>query len=143
VPYLIAAPGLINDPVRISRVASLIDTPPTILDLLGLESPATFEGISLLEPAPTVALFFTDYSLGLLGLRDSCWKFIHQVDNGASKLFDVCKDPDELQNLAPRMRNEWPAIDRVLKRGSGIVLRRSAVDGFQRETEHHAGRVRL
>ena len=36
VPYLIAAPGLINEQIRISRPISLIDTAPTILDLAGI-----------------------------------------------------------------------------------------------------------
>src|SRR4030095_2845958 len=44
VPYLLAAPGLITKPVRVTRTASLIDTAPTVLDLLGLPRPADYEG---------------------------------------------------------------------------------------------------
>jgi hypothetical protein len=47
-----------------------------------------------------MALFFTDYSLGWLGLRDACWKFIYEIDSDRSQLFDVCADPDETTNIA-------------------------------------------
>src|SRR6266571_1574819 len=48
VPYVIAAPGLIEDKIRIPSAASLIDTAPTILDLLGLDVPEKLQGTSLL-----------------------------------------------------------------------------------------------
>jgi hypothetical protein len=100
VPYLIAAPGLIEDAVRVKRLASLIDTAPTILDLVGLTPPAAFQGASLLDPGRRMALFFTDYSLALLGLRDGCWKQILDLGSDRSKLFDVCTDPAESRDLA-------------------------------------------
>jgi hypothetical protein len=42
-----------------------------------------------------MALFFTDYSLGWLGLADGCWKYLLEIDSNRSRLFDVCADPDE------------------------------------------------
>jgi hypothetical protein len=95
VPYVIAAPGAATDQIRVRRVASMIDTAPTILDLLGLPIPAQYQGVSMLGPAPRMALFYTDYSLGWLGLVDSCWKYLYEIDLGRSQLFDVCKDPGE------------------------------------------------
>lgn len=100
VPYLIAAPGLISQPVRIGRTISLIDTAPTILDLLGLPSPTDYQGRSALEGQPGMALFYADYSLSLMGLRDGCWKYIYELDGGRSKLFDLCKDGAELHDLS-------------------------------------------
>jgi Sulfatase len=101
VPFLIAAPGLIREPVRLARVASLIDTAPTVLNLLGLPIPPEFQGRSLLvEKRECLALFDTDYSLGLLGLRDGRWKFIYELETGRAKLFDLKSDPDEATNLA-------------------------------------------
>src|SRR6185503_1451308 len=47
VPYLIAAPGLIDGQVRVGGTLSLIDTAPTIYDLLGMQQPAGCQG----EPA--------------------------------------------------------------------------------------------
>jgi len=47
-----------------------------------------------------MALFFTDYSLGFLGLYDSCWKMIFETGSRRSKLFDVCLDPQETRDVA-------------------------------------------
>ena len=44
-----AAPGLIRGATRVSRLASLIDTAPTILDWLGRASPTGYQGDSLLR----------------------------------------------------------------------------------------------
>ena len=49
-----------------------------------------------------MALFFTDYSLGLVGLHDACWKYILETDSGRSKLFDTCRDPAETTDLSAR-----------------------------------------
>src|SRR5207248_1158618 len=103
----ILAPGLIDETVRIARVASLADTAPTILDLLGLPVPSSYEGRSLLSGPSRMALFCTDYSLGLLGLRDGRWKLIHEVESGRAMLFDLDDDPQEQHDLS----KEFP--DRV------------------------------
>jgi hypothetical protein len=49
-----------------------------------------------------MALFFTDYSLGLLGLYDSCWKMILETDSRRPNLYDVCTDPSETQDLSAK-----------------------------------------
>jgi glucan phosphoethanolaminetransferase (alkaline phosphatase superfamily) len=100
VPYLLAAPGLIKQQVRIARPISLIDTAPTILDLLRLPCPAEYQGLTALEGRSTVALFYTDYSLSLMGLRDGCWKYIFELESGRSKLFDLCTDPGEAKDVS-------------------------------------------
>jgi arylsulfatase A-like enzyme len=100
VPLLIAAPGAIRDAVWVRRIASLVDLAPTVLDLLGLPLPSTFEGHSLLEADAAMALFCTDYSLGLLGLRDGRWKCIHELESGRTALYDLATDPGETTDLA-------------------------------------------
>jgi arylsulfatase A-like enzyme len=100
VPLLLAAPGLFDGRVRCGRVASLADTAPTVLDLLGLSAPPSYQGRSLLAGPARLALFCTDYSLGLLGLRDGRWKLIHEVESGRSKLFDLHDDPEERHDLS-------------------------------------------
>ena len=100
VPCFIVAPGLIGQQIRVKRPASLVDTAPTILDLLGLPIPQEYQGSSLLDSQSRMALFYTDYSLGLLGLRDGRWKFVYELESGRAKLFDLATDPDEKKNLA-------------------------------------------
>jgi hypothetical protein len=100
VPLIVAAPGLFDETVRVSRVASLIDVAPTIFDLLGISRPAGYQGRSLLDDRGRMALFATDYSLGFLGLRDGRWKLIHELESGQSWLFDLSSDPDEHHDLS-------------------------------------------
>jgi len=102
VPYMIAAPGLIYEPIRVHRVASLVDTFPTILDLLGYSIPDGYQGRSLLNGQTNLALFCTDYSLGFLGLRDERWKAIYQIESNQTQLYDLENDPDEMRDLAGR-----------------------------------------
>jgi glucan phosphoethanolaminetransferase (alkaline phosphatase superfamily) len=100
VPLLIALPGLVSAVRHVRRTASLLDIAPTVLDLLGVGRPPEFQGESLLGPRERMALFFTDYSLGLLGLRDGCAKFITELESGRSRLFDLCSDPGERADRA-------------------------------------------
>lgn len=100
VPYLIMAPGLISEQTRVSRTISLIDTAPTILDLVGLSAPFGYQGRSALEADSRMAVFCTDYSLSLMGLRDGCWKYIYEKDTDRSKLFDLCEDAEESHDLS-------------------------------------------
>jgi arylsulfatase A-like enzyme len=95
VPLVIAAPGAITGSIRVPRLASVVDIAPTIGALVGLPKSALHDGASLLAPEARIALFFTDYSLGWLGLADGCWKYLLEIDSSRSRLFDVCSDPDE------------------------------------------------
>jgi arylsulfatase A-like enzyme len=72
-----------------------LDIAPTILELAGLPRQNGHQGVSLLEPAHRLAMFFTDYSLGWLGLADGCWTYRFQVEAERSTLYDVCRDPEE------------------------------------------------
>jgi glucan phosphoethanolaminetransferase (alkaline phosphatase superfamily) len=129
VPLIVAAPGLFQDPIRVTRVASLADVAPTILDLVDLPRPIQYQGRSLLEDRPQMALFGTDYSLGFLGVRDGQWKLIHELESGQSWLFDLSSDPDELHNLADQCPEHvaayrdhllrWSAAQKYLIQHSG------------------------
>jgi hypothetical protein len=71
-----------------------------VRDLLGLGARTDHVGRSLLGPHDRMALFFTDYSLGFVGLRDGCWKYIFQIDAQRSQLFDLCRDAGEKTDLS-------------------------------------------
>jgi len=129
VPYLLAAPGLIGRRLPVSRAMSLIDTAPTILDLLGIKCPTECQGMSALEDKTEPALFYTDYSLSLVGLRDGNWKYIHEIESNRSKLFDVSCDPGELVDRSSEFPDRvaayrsrllrWASAQKALIRGSG------------------------
>jgi hypothetical protein len=63
-----------------------------------------------------MALFFTDYSLPLVGLRDGPWKFIHELGSNRTKLFDLTCDPAERRNVAAEFPERVQAYrDRLLR----------------------------
>src|SRR5207248_124102 len=118
VPLVIAAPGLIREQIRVQRVASLIDTTATTLDLLGAGRPIVSQGRSMLDPDARMALFFADYSRGLMGLRDGPRKFVYELDSERAKLFDVAADPDERMNIAERHAALAREYERLLREWS-------------------------
>ena len=109
VPFLIAAPGLLRGQQQVRKVVSLVDTAPTILDLMGIAPPKNYQGRTMLDAVPRMALFFADYSLGLLGLRDGRWKFVYEIGSGRAQLFDLERDPREMSDVSAReaARASW------------------------------------
>ena len=101
VPLLLAIPGVTDQPRRSTRVASVVDVAPTVLDLLGFAVPDSYEGVSLLDRGQTTVFFATDYALAWAGLRDGCWKYLLELEARRSSLFDVCRDPAERHDMAP------------------------------------------
>ncbi|MEY2409462.1 MAG: hypothetical protein QOF48_2132, partial [Verrucomicrobiota bacterium] len=127
VPLMIALPGRTPYGRHLKKVASLIDLGPTLLDLAGIASPVDYQGVSLLEPREQAALFFTDYSLPLAGVRDGRWKLIQETGSSRWKLYDLQADPLETRNVAGQFPgivaawggrlNEWTAAQKALVRG--------------------------
>lgn len=124
VPFIIAAPGLCSRQVRVRRVVSLIDTAPTVLALVGLPVPSAYQGSSMLDPEPRAALFFTDYSLGLVGVRDGPMKLIHDLGSGRSRLFDTVNDPREMVDISRRYPQHARAYERQAKDWSAAQKQR-------------------
>ncbi len=119
VPYVIVAPGLMQEPIQSESAVSLIDTAPTILDLLGLPIPRELQGTSMLDPHARMSLFFADYSLRWLGLYDQCRKYFFEMESGHSRFFDVCKDPNETIDLSDRETTRAAAYQGRLKEWIG------------------------
>jgi len=116
VPLLIAASGLMRRQERVRKVVSLVDTAPTILDLMGIPPPVSYQGRTMLDSEPRMALFFADYSLGLLGLRDGRWKFVYEIGSGRAKLFDLALDH-------PREKSDSSALEATRVSWYGQVVR--------------------
>ena len=60
VPLVMFAPGLTTTQRRVPHLASVIDIAPTVLDMLGLEVPLAYQGVSLFQVQPDTALVVTD-----------------------------------------------------------------------------------
>jgi len=102
VPLIVAVPGRAARRPRSDRVVSSIDIAPTLLDIAGIAAPKSYQGTSAIDENRRMAMFFADYSLRLLGLRDGAMKYIIELDSGRSQLFDLGADPGETHDVADR-----------------------------------------
>jgi arylsulfatase A-like enzyme len=136
VPFFLIAPGLITEQVVFDWPMSLIDTAPTILGFIGRNAPTGYQGRSLFAEHSRRPLFYTDYSMALLGLRDGSWKYHYALDSGRSQLFDLGSDPTESRDVSAQhqakvkaYRDEllrWSAAQRSLLSGRSPDLSESA-----------------
>jgi arylsulfatase A-like enzyme len=84
----------------------LADVMPTILSILGIESPAGLQGRSLLplisgnEAWKSKPLFFVSAVSGQIAIQDDAWKLIYDRRTKTAKLYDRGKDSAEANDLA-------------------------------------------
>lgn len=118
VPLVFSLPPTLPQNVRLARQVRLIDVAPTILNILSMEPPPNFEGVSLkplLEgtgiPADSrTKLLGHDvaYSEAIMhGSEQKCvaaypWKLIYDVFGQQQMLFNLEDDPAETRNLIDR-----------------------------------------
>jgi arylsulfatase A-like enzyme len=118
VPLILRGPGL--DPGRrIDHQVELLGLGPTLLELAGIEEPASFLGTSFAGLARTgrgagspVVFSEAMHSGGrqsrsgatdrftVTSCRGEGWKYILDSEVGAEELYDLASDPGELRNLA-------------------------------------------
>jgi arylsulfatase A-like enzyme len=103
IPLVMIHPSLKSMPRRVKSVREQIDVSPTVLDLLGVKSPAVWQGRNLFRPDDGRPTYF--YCIGnfvVLGLRHGAYKYHFYVDSGLEELFNVEADPGEHENLASK-----------------------------------------
>jgi arylsulfatase A-like enzyme len=113
VPLLLKLParariGRVTDPV------STADVPATVLDVLG--NPAEAPGRSLLRPAPAPPPVFSQtWSRGTQrAVVEGRWKLIRRERSGRSELYDLRRDPGELQDVSRHHPDVVDRLERVL-----------------------------
>lgn len=110
-PTIVWSPGRFPGGRRVDELCSWMDLGPTILELAGVEPPASFEAESLLpalegRPWSGRDYVFAEHSRdGILPtdmmtmVRDRHWKLVHFLGEPFGQLFDLERDPDEVHNL--------------------------------------------
>ena len=104
VPMLIRAPDRIAAGLRVDEPVGLMDLMPTLLELLGVDSPAGLQGRSfasllLGEPSCFEARPLSSSSKGNVSVRERDWKLL-EGRGGRQLLYDLAAAPDERQNVA-------------------------------------------
>jgi phosphoglycerol transferase MdoB-like AlkP superfamily enzyme len=110
-------------PARLPRVTSLIDVAPSICDLLGMEPSPEFQGVSAFTANDRPALFCTDYSMHLRGIRHNEWKLIVEKESRYTRLYDLGRDPGEQTNLAGTRPEVVSTLRRQFLEWSGTGVR--------------------
>jgi arylsulfatase A-like enzyme len=114
---MIRAPGL--EPRRIQEPVSLLDVPPMLLEILGLEPHGNFQGRGdVLDPGydgDERPFFFTIQGLTQEdGVLLDGTKLIVNFDRQTKALYDLEIDPDELENLEEVRPERLQALEQVL-----------------------------
>ncbi len=113
VPWMIRYPGHVKPGSVSSDWVVNIDNAPTVLDLAGIPVPADMQGRSIVPlfkgPAPAgwrTSLYYHYYEfapphwvLPHYGVRTGRYKLIHYYTVNEWELFDLEKDPDEMESL--------------------------------------------
>jgi arylsulfatase A-like enzyme/Flp pilus assembly protein TadD len=122
VPLIVTAPGI--HPRVVRAPVSTVDVVPTVLELLGIAVPGDLDGRSLLtaEDSGTRrarALYFEALDANLTrgwapltGITIDGWKYI---DLPIPELYDIRRDPRELNNAATRNRDTLQVLQARLK----------------------------
>jgi len=108
VPCLISYPGMIEPNLRIETLTEEVDLCPTILDYCGVQTPRIVQGRSL-KPALQSESYEPRTSIFMESKNPfkSSWKTVRNLEykycrnnNGKELLFDLNKDPHEINNVA-------------------------------------------
>jgi arylsulfatase A-like enzyme len=130
VPLIFSLPGQIPEGTILERQVRLLDVAPTVLDFLGLEAPAAFEGVSL-RPLLTaggrpekgltsILPLEAAYSEGIMhgpeqkSISAYPLKFIYAIGSDDRWLFDLEKDPGEHSNLSHSRPQSRDALEGLL-----------------------------
>ncbi len=131
VPLVLIHPSLKDLPRNVAAPREQVDIAPTVLELLGMNAPADWQGRSLFrQDDDRPAYFFCVGNNVVLGLRDGDYKYLFYVDSGEEELFQVAADPAEEHSLAADMPDRcqdyrrrvrgWTQYQRAFLRQHGV-----------------------
>ncbi len=118
VPLIIRYPKAVTAE-RVTSQVSLVDIAPTLLELLGIDAPYPFDGVSLLQSASENRSVHAMLELDgrrSRSMSQSSWKLIENWRNGSRALFDLDRDPGETKNLISENRERVSAMSAEMLR---------------------------
>ena len=130
IPLAFAVPG--TEGGDVPQLASLLDVPTTLLDLIGLPIPASMQGGQSLLPALVDVLPVEDRPRRLV-LNESDqyaviewpWKLLVRRKTAAAELYDLSQDFGETLNLAETLPEKVNALSRAYQATPAINLDRT------------------
>lgn len=127
IPLIIRYPRAARAGLRASSLVSAVDIAPALLDLAGVAAPAQMQGQSLApllrgvdgpRPNRVVIEYFSDTvfprirNMGYRAVRTRRFKLIRYTElHGMDELYDLDKDPFELNNVHGRVELTGPEAD--------------------------------
>jgi arylsulfatase A-like enzyme len=108
-------PGPHCSPRVVTSQVELVDVFPTVLQVLGIEPPASLVGRSLAEEASAPRAAFSEFKSNSefksqIALRTPEWKWIYDDQADAGELYNLSQDPRETVDLAA----DEPAVRELL-----------------------------
>jgi hypothetical protein len=110
IPLLVLAPGV--EPARVTEPVSLMDVGPTVMDLMGVVTPASFMGQSLLpylrgeRPSFERPVIVDSGRHQRALIFEDGFKLIHDRRRGTLELYNLRADPAEERNLADELEHD-------------------------------------
>jgi arylsulfatase A-like enzyme len=101
IPLMFINPRIFRRAIRENTLGQQIDVAPTILDLLGIAAPGSWQGSSLFSPNRIPRAYLTANGEGYVwGLVSGKFKFVFHANGTRPELYDLTADPRERRNLA-------------------------------------------
>jgi len=146
VPLILSWPGRIPQGMRIASQVNLMDLSPTILDLLKIRIPASFEGESFahfFEGASSSRVAISERTPLQEGhhktsIRTDDWKLV-QTHQGEAELYHLKEDPFEKNNVREDAFQKREALSKRLEAWEeSLSVKRSEAQSLQRSPEVEA-----